>query len=78
MARTPERFVVRGRPVVALPPNSVAINPTTHLAMISQPADCVNFPDADRRRLRENRCYLQYDCPKQVGHVPVKPYKKGG
>ncbi len=41
-ARTPERFV-RGRPVVALPPNSVAINPIT--PGDDQPAaDCVNFP----------------------------------
>ena len=41
-ARTPERFV-RGRPVVALPPKSVAINPIT--PGDDQPAaDCVNFP----------------------------------
>jgi hypothetical protein len=41
-ARTPERFV-RGRPVVALPPKSVAINPIA--PGDHQPAaDCVNFP----------------------------------
>lgn len=42
-ARHPERFV-RGRPIVALPPTSVAINPIVDTGDGASPPGAVNFP----------------------------------
>lgn len=42
-ARHPERFV-RGRPIVAMPPTSVSINPIVETEEAQAPAGAVNFP----------------------------------
>ena len=39
----PERFV-QGRPMIPLPPKSVAINPVEEMGAESVQDDCVNFP----------------------------------